>query len=71
MAYRIKRNESVAEAVRRIAGEEIDSVASQLARSSGKRRDKAIHEARKSVKKTRALRLVNETITTWRFCGSG
>ena len=55
MAYRIKRNESVPEAVRRIAGEEINSISSQLAHATGKRRDEAIHEARKSVKKTRAL----------------
>lgn len=55
MAYRFKREESVAEAVRRIAREELDSVVSQLGHARGAKRDEAIHESRKSVKKVRAL----------------
>jgi CHAD domain-containing protein len=55
MAYYFKRNESVAEAVRRIAGEEFDSVITQLEHANGTKGDEAIHEARKSVKKVRAL----------------
>ncbi len=59
MAYHLKRSESVAEGIRRIAREEIESAAGQL--SKGHRdRDEAIHEARKSIKKVRAvLRLVH------------
>ena len=59
MAYHLKRSESVAEGIRRIAREEIESAADQL--SKGHRdRDEAIHEARKSIKKVRAvLRLVH------------
>ncbi len=51
----MKRAESVAVAVRRIAGEEMDTILSELGHASGKRRDEAIHETRKSVKKVRAL----------------
>jgi CHAD domain-containing protein len=59
MAYRLKAGESVAEAIKRIASEEIGSAISQLGTKNGHRRDEAIHEARKSLKKVRgALRLV-------------
>lgn len=54
MAYRFEENETVADGVRRIAGEELRSAAYQLSRRKGNR-DEAIHEARKSIKKTRAL----------------
>ncbi len=57
MAYRLKRGEPVPEGIRRIVQEEIDSASEQL--SNGKKRDEAIHESRKSLKKIRgALRLV-------------
>lgn len=47
------------EGLRRIATEELESAASQLSKAHGQRRDEAIHESRKSVKKVRAiLRLV-------------
>lgn len=54
MAYRFKAGESVPEGVRRIAQEEIESAIQQLSKR-GTARDEAIHEARKSVKKLRAL----------------
>jgi CHAD domain-containing protein len=59
MAYRLERGESVIAGLKRIAQDEIESAGAQL---SGDRRgrDKAIHEARKSIKKVRALlRLVS------------
>lgn len=55
MAYRLKANERVPAGIRRIAREEIAKAAEQLGTSEGSRRDEAIHEARKSVKKVRAL----------------
>jgi CHAD domain-containing protein len=55
MAYRFEANETVADAVRRIAGEELRSAAYRLSRRKNGNRDEAIHEARKSIKKTRAL----------------
>src|SRR5689334_17059489 len=55
MAYHFKRDESVAEGVRRIALEELDEAVSQLGGARGAGRDEAVHEARKSVKKVRAL----------------
>jgi CHAD domain-containing protein len=55
MAYRLKRSESVPEGVRRIASEELESAVSQLTEGQGPNRDEAIHEARKSVKKVRAV----------------
>ena len=59
MAYRLIASESVPEGIKRIVLEEIDSATQVLAQASGRRRDEAIHEARKSVKKVRGiLRLV-------------
>jgi CHAD domain-containing protein len=55
MPYRLKSGESVPEGVRRIAREETQSAAGILGRATARSRDEAIHEARKSVKKTRAL----------------
>lgn len=55
MGYRFKRDESVTAGVRRIAREELDEVVAQLSHAQPKDRDDAIHEARKSVKKVRAL----------------
>jgi CHAD domain-containing protein len=59
MASHLKAGESVPDEIRRIACEELDSAATQLSGSGEKNRDEAVHEARKSVKKIRAvLRLV-------------
>ncbi len=53
MAYQFKKNESISEAAQRIAREELNEIVNQLRQN--RNRDLAIHEARKSVKKTRAL----------------
>jgi len=55
MGYHFERNESVPEAVRRIAYEEADSAITYLRGKGGTSRDEAIHEARKNIKKLRAL----------------
>ncbi|MBV8817896.1 MAG: CHAD domain-containing protein, partial [Acidobacteriaceae bacterium] len=55
MPYRLKAGEPVPEEIRRIASEEIESAVQQLSTTGSKRRDKAIHEARKSIKKVRGL----------------
>jgi CHAD domain-containing protein len=59
MAYRFKAKESVPEGIRRIVREEIDSATNQLTNGKGPKRDEAIHEARKCIKKIRgAVRLM-------------
>ncbi len=55
MAYRLKRRESVPKGVKRTAREEIRSAVQYLRGKGGTSRDEAIHEARKSIKKARAL----------------
>lgn len=55
MAYRFKWGEPVPHAVRRIAVEEIESAESELSGKTESSRDEAVHEARKSIKKVRAL----------------
>jgi len=63
MPYRFKAGESAPESIRRIVAEEMESAASQLEAASGDKREEAIHEARKSLKKTRAiLRLVKSEL---------
>ena len=60
MAYRLNTGEAVACGLRRIVLEELRSAADRLHKSNSRTRDEAIHEARKSIKKTRAvLRLVS------------
>jgi len=59
MPYRLKTGESLPEGIKRIVIEELDSATQELSRADRNKRDEAIHEARKSVKKIRgALRLV-------------
>src|SRR5947209_12932093 len=59
MAYHLVRGESVPENIKRIAHEQIDAAVEQLRGKGEANRDEAIHEARKNVKKARAvLRLV-------------
>jgi CHAD domain-containing protein len=53
MAYRFKKTESLPHAVRRVFGEEIDWAVGQL--TTSKKRARAVHEARKSMKKIRGL----------------
>jgi CHAD domain-containing protein len=66
MSYRLESGEGVADGVRRIVAEELDSATDGLRKSAAgtpEERDTAIHEARKSLKKTRsALRLVREDL---------
>ncbi|MBT4502872.1 MAG: CHAD domain-containing protein [Gemmatimonadetes bacterium] len=62
MAYRLNSDESVPEGIRRIAGEQLDRAIQHLESQEGSR-DKHVHEARKSMKRMRALlRLVREEI---------
>ena len=59
MAYQLRSDESVPEGIRRIVREEFKSAAGQLKTRKGAKRDEAIHEVRKSIKKIRGvLRLV-------------
>lgn len=55
MAYHLKRGESIPEAARRVAQEEIAPACAALSRRGKGDRDEDIHEARKSLKKVRAL----------------
>ena len=55
MPYRLKAGESVAENVRRVVLEEIDSAIKELNHRNGAQRGEAIHEARKSIKKIRGV----------------
>jgi CHAD domain-containing protein len=58
VAYRLKAGESVPEGLKRIVCEEIEWAANELEGQDPSKRDDAIHEARKSMKKIRAaLRL--------------
>src|ERR1700730_254363 len=59
MAYQLSSEESVPEGLRRMFREEFKSAVDQLKTKNGAKRDEAIHEARKSIKKIRGvLRLV-------------
>jgi CHAD domain-containing protein len=63
VSYRFQHDESVPESVRRIAREELDSTVGRLSQPRPAVRDEAIHEARKGVKKVRALlRLVQSVL---------
>jgi CHAD domain-containing protein len=60
MAYSLKRDESVTHGLKRVVSDEMESAGTQLSGDQKTGRDKAIHEARKSIKKVRALvRLVS------------
>jgi CHAD domain-containing protein len=60
VAFRLRQQESVAEGLRRLAAKQLRSGADELQRPNGLQ-DEAVHEARKSVKKVRAiLHLVEE-----------
>ena len=66
MSYRLESGEGVADGIRRIVAEELDDAIAGLragAEQAAEARDEAIHEARKSLKKSRsALRLVQEDL---------
>jgi len=55
MPYSFKADETVGESFRRVVSEEIDNAVLQLRGNDGSKRDTAIHEARKSLKKLRGL----------------
>ena len=55
MAYRLEPGEPVAEGLKRIVREELDAALACIATSTDEERDTAVHEARKSIKKIRAL----------------
>jgi CHAD domain-containing protein len=55
MGFRFQREESVAEGARRIATEELNSIIHDFEHATPATRDKSIHEARKSLKKLRAI----------------
>jgi CHAD domain-containing protein len=60
MSFRVESGESLAPAITRIVSEEMESAACQLTDANRTQRDKAIHEARKSIKKVRGvLRLLD------------
>jgi CHAD domain-containing protein len=66
MPYRLKPDQPLPDEVRRIVAGEIESATEALAAKRAKNRDEAIHEARKSVKKIRALlRLVRPGLGKW------
>lgn len=63
MSYHLKLNESVPDAIRRITVEQAGLAAEALSHCRASNRDKAIHDARKSVKKIRCiLRLVRNDL---------
>jgi CHAD domain-containing protein len=55
MAYQLEHSENPAEGLKRVASEEALRAAAQLKGAKAAKPDEAIHEARKSVKKLRAL----------------
>jgi len=55
MGYRLEPGESVREGLRRIAREELARAGAGLLEATARGRDDAIHEARKSIKKVRAI----------------
>jgi CHAD domain len=60
MGYRLDRDESVIAGLKRVVREGMESAGTQLAGRKKASRDEAIHEARKNIKKVRALlRLVS------------
>lgn len=64
MPFQLKHDEPVPEGIKRIAGEEIGRAIQHLNGKSGVSRDEAVHEARKCIKKVRALlRLVTPGIS--------
>jgi CHAD domain-containing protein len=55
MSYHLQLNETVPDGIKRVVCEEIEASAAQLDSKDIEKRDEAIHEARKSVKKIRAV----------------
>jgi hypothetical protein len=55
VAYRLEQGESFSDGLSRIAREELDDASAQLRDGVGEDAERAVHEARKSLKKARAL----------------
>jgi len=70
MAFRLKADESVRRGLRRLAAKELKSARGRLARAK-RPSDEAIHEARKSLKKTRAILQLIDADRGRRLGGSG
>jgi CHAD domain-containing protein len=63
MSFKLKPNESLRKGLRRIIRKQIDGALKVLTAARRKARDEAVHEARKSIKKVRAvLRLIRPEI---------
>ncbi len=63
MTYRLKANESVSKGIKRIASEQIEKAISELSATDELGVDKAVHQVRKRLKKTRAIvRLVRDSL---------
>ena len=63
MAYRLKAGESVSKGIKRIATEQIDKAIADLSVTDETSLDEAVHQARKRLKKTRAIvRLVRDRL---------
>src|SRR5262245_24616661 len=63
MSFEIKLNESVRKSVRRVARKQADQLVKEFGKTTSGTRDKAIHAARKSAQRLRALlRLVRPVI---------
>src|SRR5438067_6120186 len=60
MAYRLRPDESVTRGLRRLATKQLESARDEL-RQGTPPSDEAIHEARKSIKKVRAILALIET----------
>src|SRR5579862_3122658 len=55
MPYRLEHDESIPRGLRRVAREEIDSAIENLRVKQPSKRDDAVHEARKNIKKLRGI----------------
>ncbi|MBD2313046.1 CHAD domain-containing protein [Desertifilum sp. FACHB-1129] len=63
MSYQLKSKEKLSHGIKRIATEEIDDAIAQLMGKTDNSQDEAIHEARKSFKKLRAVvRLIRDSL---------
>ena len=63
MSFKLKAGESPRKGLRRIVKKQIEGALSELTAVRGKSRDESVHEARKAMKKVRAvLRLVRPQI---------
>lgn len=68
MSFQLKHDERLAKGIRRIVRKQLDKAFAELSGEQGSSRDEAVHEARKSLKKVRAvLRLVRPVIGKSRF----